>query len=400
MDNDTRPPENRVKRPAHIQGLLDYGAPVGQRTGAINSITLSDINRRIPREITIRDILASPLGDRAREGSRDGLFEMQWRVTPGWLWLEDRYSECEEWIEANPAIYSATSADTWERWMNSVTWKPATRRKVAEALLEINREQGEGVFRASVREVAEKAGCHKDTASKHLDAMVDEIGCLAEVTDGPPRRASDARRWRLRCPSRSANIRTLPPHTIGKGEPDTSHDAFRHLALGAAKLTLNVLDEDTDTTVTEIAAAIGRKRRTVYNHLAKLTFHGLVQRTERGYRRIPLTEAKLDEIATACGTQGAGETQRNLHELQREGYRRWLRMRDHLRRQRQDAERGLITVSGRIISLETGQVLAHDSSVAPAPESCISDLEHLALPSPDAPTYSPILELEEAAIPC
>lgn len=233
------------------------------------------------------------------------------------------------------------------QWAQSRPWPGSTGRTehacfLVHALTAF--ECGKLEYNLSERELAERAGVGDVTAHKGNRKLRD-VGFIERVkrTDG----VRYATLWRL-----SAESIAYPhvggcegmhqlPHS-GDSVPPLAHDAFRYRGLGKTAFELLASLRVRPMTANELCDVTGRKRRTVYDNLAKMArivdpatgevFH-LVEKDGDKWRAL---DADLDAIARAKGTAGRGAKQRREHELQRQG---WHKTIERQREERQNGQR-------------------------------------------------------------
>ena len=214
----------------------------------------------------------------------------------------------------------------------------ATDRLVYVAHADIATQCGKVEYRASVREVAERAGVSFRTATASHHRLV-TAGLLSLVRPGLP---SFAALYRL-------------PDVWGVGE--TTHtllnpcegmcksahplpDAFRRGGLGQVGAQLWAALADGSKTRRELVALTGRNDRTVRRMLAKMArlvdvvtgeTVAMVERRGEGWHRLEAVD--LARVAEIVGTAGRGRAQRALHKQQQ------ARQRDAARREVRRLER-------------------------------------------------------------
>lgn len=218
-------------------------------------------------------------------------------------------------LEANLAWYRAQEFDWPTRTVK-------TDRPVMMALCECARTGAvRGVFRATERKLEEQSGINRKTARRSLKRMRD-LEILQRVSiqrDGSHWRFTDAFLRR----NDPISAQTYPtyhrPLRMVNGDLLCSHDAAHLYALGHNALHVWTAAQEMDQPVTrgEMAEQTGLNGPQVYRALCRLRDYGVATLSHRAWTIEPLTEDRLDVIATKAGTQGRGQKRRDTHAFER-----------------------------------------------------------------------------------
>jgi DNA-binding MarR family transcriptional regulator len=305
-----------------ILDLLCNGDPAGRyktRSEVVMAITAGWVNAALSKS-SLTEALLNPRnfgGAKVREiASTQGIGAAERYVARG-------YDKAQTFVNRRPPIRRDTAInhilDQLLRAISSLSWRGlsgANDRCVLEAHLAIARNCSRSTYRASVREIAERAGLDSvSTVSRSHKRLIKRgilrLDKLAKV--GIP----DV--WTLSVPKESGG--TFLPHLGGvrQNVPAVSlnHDVWRYQALGhSTSLVWLELDPYRGRAAQEVARIRDLTVQTVRHHLAKLQKHGLVR---RGAGELWLrVERDLDEVASELGTRGNGQRQRNRHVRERE----------------------------------------------------------------------------------
>lgn len=239
----------------------------------------------------------------------------QRKPTEGIRYLYLTWHKAQQFVRQNPSPHKLL-AQRLRRWASSRPWPGRTGssdKVVYLAHLEIVSRCAKQPHGASVRELAELAGVHKDTASKANHRLV-KAKLLELVQVATP---SYPNRYKL-LDAADVTIQDNPSITPVRDCPKVCHDAFRWKGLnksGAEVLTALAKADDGTATVRELAEATGRHRSTVGRKLRMMFTLGLVEPVGRSLWRIvpEFTAGMLDQAAQEIGTAGLGQRQRRQH---------------------------------------------------------------------------------------
>jgi len=217
----------------------------------------------------------------------------------------------------------------WERvlaWIQEQSWKGRTGqtdRSVLLACCERARVgmNENGLFRASVRELAELAQVSKPTVINALRRLRKAGWIIQSGRD----RGSSASLYRfgeeLAAPMRS--FTTIPPWLSNSGKVVLVSDAGERGALGktAMMVYLGLLDYGGVMKPKALAVYCRLSYDQVVRALRKLVGYSLVSRGSDGWRAVRVDAEWLDEhVAVVAGTYGKGEARRVRHEKERGDY--------------------------------------------------------------------------------
>jgi len=267
-------------------------------------------------------------------------------------YLSLTWSNVTDWIAGLGENEAGTLAKNCKTWALSRSWSgrgASSDRAVYLAHCDIVLRCGKHPYHASARELAEKAGVNRITASRANKRLVTVE--LLELES--PGSAVNPHRWNLveqrvgaRCDISSQGgedrMSHLAPtvHNIGvKGHISsqegndymctlaptvhTSHDAFRFRGLNKSGAEVfAVMEARQEATVNELAEATGRHRTTVTRKLLQMYALALVEPLGDGLWQIN-ENADLDQAARELNTSGTGKEQRSEHIRQRRGQKRW-----------------------------------------------------------------------------
>ncbi len=239
------------------------------------------------------------------------------------------WTRAAEFIAASPPISDPSAARAAiaelrdladahpDRWRGKTG---LTDRKVFEAHLEIATAAAHLQHTASIRQVAETAGVHRDTVLRAQGRLrADRLLTLVDVGEG-----TLASRWRLPDPQRVSwpNTATSPhtPTPGASGRVPPRHDLWRMRALGSAAWQVARHLHAQALTLDQLAAATRLHRRTLQRALQRLVNHRLVEKVRDAWQ---LVSDEFDQAARRAGLAGAGQRQRVVHLEDRQAYRLW-----------------------------------------------------------------------------
>jgi hypothetical protein len=207
-----------------------------------------------------------------------------------------------------------------------------TRREMLLKLCEIARQRGVLTIGASVRDAGDGIGVRPSTAFKVFSAF-QSLGVLSLATPADKRNRKAAlwtlrlpMTWRGRAKVTIGNTPTRPLSYVDKTVSigDLSRDVWRaHPGLG--KTCGRVWQLLEGATENEIASARGVKVGAIRKQLNRLREVRLAFCDDAG--RWHRTERELDDVARELGVYGAGTTQRQRHDEERDAYDFARRMR-------------------------------------------------------------------------
>ncbi len=239
---------------------------------------------------------------------------------------------------------------------------PGRIRSIYAAALAIFEERGHLETALDCRTLAERAGCSRQTAAKHLRTLV-SIGrlCLLIRAGGPM-----ASVYRL-CPNFEPQNHSPTDESencpLVVNDWDTSRDAWRHgSGLGqTAGLLLAAIEEGAGfSSVRQAAASISASRSSVHRALKILDRLGLIQRTTSGPWRPGAR--RLDDVEQTLPTAGSGaaEQKRHLHER-----KEWTKLRD--RRRKRDGRRSPLRTAPADTTDAPARMCASTRQIGPKP---------------------------------
>lgn len=230
---------------------------------------------------------------------------------------------------AVPHTSTATTTKNWYHamlWVTRQDWKKSTgssERTLALALIERARVSmnENGVFRASIRELAQLARLGTTTVQRTLQRLQHQfiISCGFDI-------GSQAALWSFQKEVLSSgqraelNLNTVPlsPHWIRYSELLFNSDLVERMALGhgAAFLYQFLLTLDAPMMPSEIAESLGVTLNQVNYSLRKLRLHGLIVRHATGWYPAAMAFAQIEESFAAAA--GAGERRARRFQRERE----------------------------------------------------------------------------------
>jgi predicted transcriptional regulator len=241
-------------------------------------------------------------------------------------YFDRSYDSAKEFCENNISK-GRQYAERAYKWANSFPWKGRTGandRAVFLAHVKIAFESGKIIYHASQRELAEKSGTSRVTASHATNRLCNKgFVLLAENSV-----ASLANKYSL------GKIEPLPHNPpVREWTNLSNHDAFRFRGLGKSGEEIwNALSSGPKTVV-ELTRDTGRHRKTVQRKLDRMSalvdldtgeIHEMVFLEDGKYRRNE--DIDLDCVAEALGTKGMGDKQEKKHAEERALHKRSLNL--------------------------------------------------------------------------
>lgn len=211
-------------------------------------------------------------------------------------------------------------------WAENRSWPGQTGssdRAVFLAHADIAHRSARWEYAASARELAEIAGCSRNTATRatHRLMAANLLSLVLAAT------ADLANVYRLNLPEQSG---TLPhPQDVRKCPKLFQHDAFRHGG-GLGKSAFEVYERllSQSATARELANSTGRNIKTVARVLKRMSdelidvatgeIMSMVQNEGDSWHAL---DVDLDRVAEIVGTSGTGEKQRKKHIQERARHR-------------------------------------------------------------------------------
>lgn len=215
-------------------------------------------------------------------------------------------------------VWAASAGTIWPGKEGDTEWR------VLIALLGIALDAVSDRPCASHRYIAERAGRTKNATSAALDRLV-SAGWLARLGSN----AMGTTTWQLRVPENANDpVPDQPPsiemeRLIGRRAwAHPGEDMWRQGGLGGALLVYHRLVV-APMAADELAASLGRARKTVAHDLQALLDEGLIEEGADGrFRALPPVDSHA--VAARLGTAGRGERQRCTHRSDRDAWKRWL----------------------------------------------------------------------------
>ena len=210
-------------------------------------------------------------------------------------------------------------------WAHSNPWPGktgSTDRAVYLAHVEIAYRAGRMTYAASSRELAERSGTTRATATKATKRL-DKKRLIQKINSGDRVNAAE---YRLR-----KNIQS-DPHPIEREWGNLyAFDAFRFMGLGrSAAAVWECLREHGPRSPKELAQRTGRSVETVRRvlkrmaRLVNLATNQPIPMVMREGKLWRALDVDLDEVAMVVGTDGDGEKQRTRHQMERADHRYWI----------------------------------------------------------------------------
>jgi hypothetical protein len=253
-------------------------------------------------------------------------------------WLRTSYNKARQWCAGQSA--ARRNALDLLNYAHSIPWRGrsgSSQRAVFIAHCGLNYRSGGPTYHASVRDIAELAGCDKNTAGRATKNLC-AVGAVQVVQHSA---YIFARRFAL--PDSRSLIKKGVLHTLTTKPCEGVYasgsfllpEAFRHRGLGrTAYETLRAFDAGALTAL-QIAAKTGRGVKSVRNALKRLKQHRLTTKTGKYWRGRALEDIDLDELARAVSMKGSAQHQRDKHNADR------LRLKvRNKKRQHQQSEHG------------------------------------------------------------
>lgn len=304
-----RKPDGTTNRSDAVQGFLTRAAGLGMMRDEALGLLLDDTHA---------------LGDLLRE-------KMRQRGWPGMdRWFDRSWATARQFIEQRPTFGGRNEALQVLRRMDELArrlpWPGTaggTDRDVLRAHIAIAVDAGTTRYRASERQIAERAGVHLATvrrSNKRLKAR----GWISIVK--PWQTAEIATTWRVRVPADLPDdLLPVSPQggceDTGSTSSDPRSDVWRwHGGLG--KASERVWDAlAVPMSAKDLAAALDLKPDTVSRHLNRLAAYGLAIRDGTSWRR---GSTDPGSAAASLRSHGAAQRQRVRHEADRAAYRNAL----------------------------------------------------------------------------
>lgn len=263
-------------------------------------------------------------------------------------WLHTCYQKARFWCASeSPARRNASQMLAFA---NSIPWPGrtgSTDRAVFVAHIGIAYQSGRPTYHASSRDLAERAGCGRITASKasrrlKIDGFIQQIAPSAHVFAARYRlpdysvlmSKSDAQREKVAKREivcvlpigqtknpKQTNIEPFPTY-IREGVVERSSvflpEAFRHRGLGRAAFEVLQALADGEQTVTEISIKTGRHVQTVRKVLTTLRRYKLAAKTgPKRWSGLALHDIDQEALTKAVGMKGAAKAQQEQHRADR-----------------------------------------------------------------------------------
>lgn len=240
-------------------------------------------------------------------------------------WLLKSYNEAVQWTATHESK-ARQSSQAAINWAKSRVWQGRTGaidQLVFIAHAEIAYKAGRLTYAASCREIAERAGIGKTTATRATWRLCNS-GLIV-----PDKKAVADYSNIFQLPSLGIVGHSLRASIVRECPTISNHDVFRHSGLGKSAGQVWRALQQYPATVDELAGITGRHVKTIERALDRMS--NLVDpltgeclpmvETEDGatYHALPID---LDRIAHAIGTAGMGERQRKEHAKER-----WLHAR-------------------------------------------------------------------------
>jgi DNA-binding transcriptional ArsR family regulator len=238
-------------------------------------------------------------------------------------WFDGDWRRAERKVAYRPklagrqeAVYQAR---TLREEADKLLWRGtsgASDRAVYDALLEIGEKLAKLLdVGVSVRQLGERAGVGRETASKSLK----RLRARGLISQSFPGHGKVPARWNLLPRLRSvADNQPTSASVVGPDCPGGfASDCWRWRGLGKSKFKVWRLLSSEPVTTKDLADALGVGSRSVQQHLARLREVGLVTRLDGGWVKGPDTPEQVGEWLS---TAGAGVRQKERHRIEREAY--------------------------------------------------------------------------------
>ena len=206
-------------------------------------------------------------------------------------------------------------------WAMQTTWAARTGntdRAVFLALCERYQRDRTMPFRASMRELAERANLSKEAVQRSLHRLQEN----QIVTCAGKDKEAGSNQYRLTAETIQSQSGVCKVHTLGVTTPSvctlhTPHDAWNNRALGQSGLFCYQQLQQQPGTVAELAQRLGKERSTVSRTLHRLEEHGLACSDGKAWKALEVTPERLDRIALLCGTAGKSAARVQKHREER-----------------------------------------------------------------------------------
>lgn len=301
------------------------------RSEVVQSLALAFVDAGLDCDDLLRALLdgRNAGGDKVRElAAKRGLGHARRYVRGSWKKAADfarrrpAIRDREDAIVALARIDAAIESSPWPGRSGAVDWS------VVRAHLRVARRLHDLAPDVSDRELAELAGVHYQTVARS-HRRLQHAGWLRRL-----RRHHDANaaRWQLRLPRTRRDTSVphglIPPEgdrcgaEVSHPDGDPAHDVWRYGG-GLGKIRCRVWGFlHQPRTTWEVAAWLGRVKRSAERHLSKLRAAGLAVQDPSGtWHR---GEADADAVAKRLGVAGEAQRQRWRHEDDRETHRKGL----------------------------------------------------------------------------
>lgn len=192
----------------------------------------------------------------------------------------------------------------------------ATDYSVFLALLDIANRVQSTQFQISHRELAERAGVNRVTASTSLTRIRDRR--LLSIL--PAGRSEITTVCLSLCGFEPIQDAHTPPRKEIGSKLHVDHDVFRSLGVGKGPLRSYDAIRRGASTPGEIQQTTDSHRTTIRTHLIKLTAVGLIEQDSSGRLRVN-TRVDLDSLARQISVDGVGRRQRERHIRERETFK-------------------------------------------------------------------------------
>ena len=259
-------------------------------------------------------------------------------------WLRVCYKEARDWTVRESA--ARRNALDLLAFANSTPWPGhagSSTRAVFIAHAALCYRSGRRRYHASVRDLAQIAGCDKDTASAATSRLLN----AGKVTFEQKASLSFARKFSLpdaHSLREKDEVSDTPYKPTCEGVSVLSSflvpEAFRPRGLGRASYEVLQAFDAGPLTCALLAEKTGRHVQTVRKALKRLKTHGLVAKTGKLWRGRALEDIDIEQLTRAVGMRGAAAGQRDRHAADRIRYEQRQRLRAENQRQREQSEHG------------------------------------------------------------